>query len=68
MKNPEAAHWLEANQCLLVAELARLKARLGGEEGPGAGTAELEALRAAVPGVPAIDYLSERFGLSAFER
>jgi hypothetical protein len=67
MNEAEASHWLEANQRLLVAELARVAACLRGEEATAA-AAELAAAREAMPGAAAIDYLSERFELSPFER
>ena len=59
--------WTEANQRLLGAEFAQLKARLSGGS-------ELEALadrdsaRAAMHQPPAIDRLVDAFGLSPFER
>ena len=63
--NPQ---WSEANQRLLVAELARIKLRLGGEgDVIAAQQAVLEA-RALMPSVAAIDRLPAALGLSAFER
>jgi hypothetical protein len=62
-----ATDWTTANQRLLVAEFARIKARLTGEESPKVAE-ELEAARAAMSSPAAIDVLSEVFGLSAFER
>ena len=59
--------WTDANQAYLVAEFARLKRRLAGgckesgEEGTPQSTFAGEA-------PPAINWLSELFGLSAFER
>jgi len=67
MSDPDPTPWLEANQRHLVAELARLKGRLRGEADPGVASAA-ETARSEIPGVPAIDYLADRFGLSAFER
>jgi hypothetical protein len=70
-----AMDWSDANQHLLVAEFARLKLRLGGnngeERGEGAASTALQAVtaaRAAMPGIAAIDQLAESFDLSAFER
>jgi hypothetical protein len=60
--------WPEANQRLLVSEFARLKQRLGDDGDPVTLNAALESARAAMPGPAAIDYLSDCFGLSAFER
>jgi hypothetical protein len=62
-----ALDWTTLNQRLLVAEFARLKARLeGGDEA--AATEKVEAARAALPEAAAIDTLTEVFGLSVFER
>ena len=56
-----------ANQRLMVAELARLAARLGdGDEATAA--ADVEAAYAAMPAPPAIDRLADVFNLSLFER
>ena len=59
--------WTEANQALLVAEFTRLKARLSGAD-----EAPAEALRSTayghLPEPAAIDVVTERFGLSSFER
>ncbi len=57
--------WTLANQRLLVAEFARIKARLNGSD---TATSALDVARGALPGPAAIDTLSELFGLSAFER
>jgi hypothetical protein len=59
--------WTEANQRLLVAELARIKCLLRGDEAAAA-QAETDVLRAAMPAPAAIDRVADRFGLSAFER
>jgi hypothetical protein len=59
--------WTEANQRLLVAEFARIKARLAGEDSQSAARAADE-MRAVLPAQSAIDRLAECFGLSAFER
>ncbi|MEO8752659.1 MAG: ATP-binding protein [Casimicrobiaceae bacterium] len=59
--------WTDANQRLLVAEFARLKARLAGDDDTPA-QAEVEAARAAMPYPAAIDTLAETFALSNFER
>ncbi len=70
MNAPEPRYnWTEANQRYLVAEIARLKARIGGEKETNAtAMSELQPARAALPAPAAIDRLSEHFGLSAFER
>lgn len=59
--------WIEANQDFLVAEFARLKALLSGDDPSGA-NANLERRRAALPAPAGIDRLTDRFGLSSFER
>jgi hypothetical protein len=59
--------WTEANQRLLVAEFARLRALLGDGDAAVA-AAETDALRAAMPAPAAIDTLTHLFQLSAFER
>ena len=59
--------WTAANQALLVAEFARLKALLAGEPVEEA-RLRVESCRARLPAPAAIDLLSERFGLSPFER
>jgi hypothetical protein len=59
--------WTEANQRVLVAEFARLKAQLAGEDTAPARAAIAEA-RAELPSPAAIDELSAAFGLSPFER
>ena len=59
--------WVDANQAYLVAEFAKLKARLG--SGPSEGPVpSLEEARAALGSPPAIERISQLFGLSAFER
>ena len=59
--------WTTLNQRLLVAEFARLSARLeGGDEA--VATDKVEAVRAVLPEAAAIDTLAEVFGLSIFER
>ena len=60
--------WSVANQRLLVAELARLKLRLGQEGDASAAQQAVEQARLAMPSVAAIDHLATAFGLSAFER
>jgi hypothetical protein len=62
-----AADWTEANQRYLVAEFARLKARLDGQESAEADR-ELEQARAVMPARAAIDQLTEAFDLTPFER
>jgi hypothetical protein len=59
--------WTDANQRLMVAELARIKARLGGEDQGSAMSAAAE-IRAALLAQSAIDRIVECFGLSIFER
>jgi ATPase family associated with various cellular activities (AAA) len=60
--------WVDANQRLLVAEIARLKRRLGVEADAEPLDAALVAARAAMPEPAAIDHLAGCCGLSAFER
>ncbi|MGA8572453.1 MAG: ATP-binding protein [Desulfobaccales bacterium] len=59
--------WTEANQLYLVAEFARLGARLTSKNEARAQKAVLEA-REMLAAPPAIDRLCEIFGLSVFER
>ncbi|RFC36144.1 MAG: ATPase family associated with various cellular activities (AAA) [Candidatus Nitrotoga sp. SPKER] len=59
--------WIDANQRLMVAELARIKARLGGED-QGSATSVAAEIRAVLSTQSAIDRLVECFGLSTFER
>lgn len=59
--------WTDANQRLLVAEFARIKARLAGEDSKTAMDAA-DAVQAALPAPSAIDRLVDQFGLSTFER
>jgi len=59
--------WTAANQRLLVAEFARLKAQIADEDATTA-LVELEAARAAMPALSAIDAIVGSFGLSPFER
>ncbi len=68
MNAPERmVDWVDANQRLLVAEFARLKARLRNAD-DGSWRAQVEALRQALPRQAAIDALAEALGLSGFER
>ncbi|EHK64595.1 ATP-binding protein [Achromobacter arsenitoxydans] len=62
--------WTDANQQLLAAEFARLRARLEkpGEPPPRQDAQQLAQARAALDGDGAADQLSAAFGLSAFER
>jgi hypothetical protein len=61
--------WTDANQRLLVAEFARLKHRLTGEDAALAGAdAEVNAARAQLLRPGAIDVVAAAFSLSAFER
>ena len=67
MNAPErVTDWTAANQQLLVAEFARLRALLG-EPGEG-GNAALASARTALPAPAAIDTLAALFQLSPFER
>ena len=59
--------WIEANQALLAAELARLKRRLADDAAGDGDDGDLRAA-AAMPAPAAIDVVTEAFGLSAFER
>ena len=59
--------WAETNQRLLVAELARIKARLAGEDSADMANTAPD-IRASVPAQSAIDRLVDCFGLSIFER
>jgi AAA+ superfamily predicted ATPase len=68
MNAPISTSWIDANQWLMVAELGRLKQRLGAEADAETVAATLESARAAMPAPAAIDHLSDCFGLSAFER
>ena len=68
MNAPGSRHdWTDANQRLMVAELARIKARLAGEEQESAMATAAE-IRTALSAQSAIDRLAECFGLSPFER
>lgn len=69
MKVAEAEkNWSDANQLYLVAELARLKRRLGAGADEARHDGDLAGVRATLPVPAAIDRLTELFGLSAFER
>jgi hypothetical protein len=59
--------WITANQRVLVAEFARVRARITGEDATAASTGLAQA-RAALPAPAAVDVLSEAFGLTGFER
>ena len=68
MNAPDPRHaWTDANQRLMVAEFARIKARLAGEDSKTA-TDICDEIRAALPAPSAIDRLVDCFGLSPFER
>ncbi len=60
-------NWTEANQQFLSAELARIKALLRGESAESA-QKQVAVSRAMLAEAAAIDRLTERFGLSSFER
>ena len=62
-----ATEWLEANRRVLVAEFARIHARIAGDDGSAA-ERELAEARAALPSTAAIDIVAQAFGLTAFER
>jgi hypothetical protein len=69
----EGTDWREANQRHLLAALAVVRAALdrhaGGPVEPGPDPARaLEEAAAAMPSLPALEVIRERFGLSAFER
>jgi hypothetical protein len=59
--------WLEANQQLLVAEFACIRARLGDGDLEAA-QQRLALARTALPGPAAVDALAQLFDLSGFER
>jgi hypothetical protein len=59
--------WIDANQRVLAAEFARLKAQLAGQDITSARQA-IEEARATMPSDAAIDELATAFGLSTFER
>jgi hypothetical protein len=67
MNAPAAPDWSTANQQLLVAEFARLRALLGGSDDDGL-QARVDELRATMAVPPAIDTLTLLFELSGFER
>jgi hypothetical protein len=62
-----AAEWSTANQGVLIAEFARLRALLAGEDTAPA-SAAAEQARALLESPAAIDVLAEAFNLSPFER
>ena len=65
--NMPIPNWTEANQQFLSAELARIKALLRGESAESA-QEQVAVSRAMLAEAAAIDRLTERFGLSSFER
>jgi hypothetical protein len=68
MSAPErTSSWTEANQRLLAAEFARLRALLGDGDAARA-TADADARRDAMPAPAAIDTVAHLFQLSPFER
>lgn len=67
MNAPAGLDWSTANQQLLVAEFARLRALLDGSDGDGL-QASIDGLRATMSVPPAIDTLAHLFELSGFER
>ena len=66
-KKKNEISWTQANQAFLAVEFARLK-RLLGAKAEGNRDRTIEKSREAMEIPPAIDQLSELFGLSAFER
>jgi hypothetical protein len=60
--------WVEANQRYLVAEFARIKARLCGEGGQEIRLSAMDDARASLSAPVAIDVLAASFSLSPFER
>ncbi len=69
MTDRPLSDWTEANQRLLAAELRSLKQRLEGEGAvPVEVEADLQTAVQAMPGLAAIDMLTELFALSSFER
>lgn len=67
MNAPLDLDWSTANQQLLVAEFARLRALLGDGD-LAAAQAGVAHATACMPAPAALDHLSERFALSRFER
>ena len=67
MNAPLDLDWTAANQQLLVADFARLRALLNKSDLVEA-LAQVETLRHRMPGPPAIDTLTRLFELSDFER
>ncbi len=68
MNAPErVTDWTAANQQLLVAEFARLRALLG-DEAPQGAAADITLARTQMPAPAAIDTLAALFQLSLFER
>ncbi|MEJ2467092.1 MAG: ATP-binding protein, partial [Candidatus Thiodiazotropha sp.] len=67
MNAPQEFDWTAANQKLLVAEFARLRALLGDGDAAEA-QAEVERCLGELPNMSAIDDLTDRFALSRFER
>jgi len=70
MNGPDMNDWTEANQQLLAAELACLKCRLTNADEAAQQAAETvcAALAARMASPPAIDVVTQTFGLSVFER
>lgn len=69
MNAPErVTDWTAANQQLLVAEFARLRALLGEEAEPNDTTEQIALARTLMPAPAAIDTLAALFQLSPFER
>jgi hypothetical protein len=67
MTPPKKIPWTKANQDYLVAEFVRLKTRLGSQT-PSPSDGKQTKIRKSRDAPPAIDRLSEVFGLSDFER
>jgi len=69
MNAPERViDWTAANQQLLVAEFARLRALLGDEARQGEADTQISLARSLMPAPAAIDTLAKLFQLSPFER
>jgi len=67
MNAAKQPNWTDANQRLLAAEFARIKAQLAGEDVKTA-TDTADEIRATLPAPSAIDRLIDYFDLSTFER
>src|SRR5712671_2234270 len=68
MNHTAETGWIDANQALVAAELACLRARLTGRDPDTEPAARVAAAAAAMPTPAAIDLVVAAFGLSPFER